>query len=148
MCASFPLEQYEPKNHRIHRQTLGKLIGLIISCLVLLMLLMAIPAHAESMASAPIGNETITSESMVNPNAEDLFELHCAGCHANGGNIIRRGKNLKKRAMMRNGYGEVEAISQIIRQGKGAMTAFADRLSEEEVNAIANYVHNKAQTGW
>jgi cytochrome c6 len=22
-----------------------------------------------------------------------LFEVHCAGCHLNGGNIIRRGKN-------------------------------------------------------
>ncbi|MEL6552359.1 MAG: c-type cytochrome [Cyanobacteria bacterium J06621_11] len=81
-------------------------------------------------------------------NAEPLFELHCAGCHANGGNIIRRGKNLKKRAMDRNGYGEVEAITQIIMQGKGAMTAFADRLSEEEVSAIAQYVHEKAETGW
>ena len=32
-----------------------------------------------------------------------LFELHCAGCHLNGGNIIRRGKTLKLAALERQG---------------------------------------------
>ena len=80
--------------------------------------------------------------------AEALFDLHCAGCHANGGNIIRRGKTLKKRAMARHGYEDAESIAQIVRQGKGAMPAFADRLSEEEVNAITRYVHTQSESGW
>ncbi|NBQ36890.1 MAG: cytochrome C6, partial [Synechococcus sp.] len=28
-----------------------------------------------------------------------LFEAHCVGCHLNGGNIIRRGKTLKLKAL-------------------------------------------------
>jgi cytochrome c6 len=79
---------------------------------------------------------------------ESLFTTNCAACHANGGNIIRRGKNLKQKAMVRNGYGEVDAIALLITQGKGAMPAYADRLSEGEIEAIAQYTHQKATTSW
>jgi cytochrome c6 len=79
---------------------------------------------------------------------ESLFTANCAACHAHGGNIIRRGKNLKQKAMVRNGYGEVDAIALIITQGKGIMPAYADRLSEGEIGAIAQYTHQKAATGW
>ncbi|NJM97417.1 MAG: c-type cytochrome [Phormidesmis sp. RL_2_1] len=77
-----------------------------------------------------------------------LFTTQCAACHANGGNIVRRGKNLKQRAMSRNGYGEVGAIAALIAQGKGAMPAYADRLTEAEISAIAQYVHQQSLSGW
>ncbi len=80
--------------------------------------------------------------------AATLFEQNCAGCHANGGNIIRRGKNLKQRAMVRNGYGEVEAIANIITHGKGIMSAYGERLNADEISAIAQYVHEKSESGW
>lgn len=81
-------------------------------------------------------------------SATILFEQNCAGCHVNGGNVIRRGKNLKQKAMKRNGYGEVDAIAQIITNGKGIMSAYGDRLSKEEISAIAEYVHNQSEAGW
>ncbi len=77
-----------------------------------------------------------------------LFTENCAACHANGGNIIRRGKNLKQRAMARNGYGEVSAIASIVTQGKGIMPSYADRLNGEEIRAIAQYVHDQSEAGW
>ncbi|MEO0885141.1 MAG: c-type cytochrome [Cyanobacteria bacterium J06648_10] len=77
-----------------------------------------------------------------------LFEENCAGCHVNGGNVIRRGKNLKKKAMVRNGYESVDAITQIIANGKGIMSAYGDRLNEEEISAIAQYVHEQSESGW
>ncbi|MEO1623172.1 MAG: c-type cytochrome [Cyanobacteria bacterium J06632_3] len=77
-----------------------------------------------------------------------LFEQNCAGCHINGGNVIRRGKNLKKRAMLRNGYDTVDAIAQIITQGKGIMSGYSDRLNAEEIDAIAQYVHEQSESGW
>ena len=80
--------------------------------------------------------------------AATLFEQTCAGCHINGGNIIRRGKNLKKRAMRRNGYDTVDAIAQIITQGKGIMSGYSDRLNAEEIDAIAQYVHEQSASGW
>ena len=77
-----------------------------------------------------------------------LFEANCAACHANGGNLIRRGKNLKQKALSRYGYDSAEAIESLVTQGKGAMPAYADRLSKEEVEAIAQYVLTQAESGW
>ncbi|MGB3296827.1 MAG: c-type cytochrome [Phormidesmis sp.] len=99
------------------------------------------PANAAIAQTEPIQTEPIQT-------VESLFSLNCAACHAGGGNIIRRGKNLKQKALMRYGYGEVEAIAQLVTQGKGIMPAYADRLSEEEIGAIAQYVLDQAQSGW
>ncbi|ACB00369.1 MULTISPECIES: c-type cytochrome [Cyanophyceae] len=77
-----------------------------------------------------------------------IFEAHCAGCHLNGGNIVRRGKNLKKRAMAKNGYTSVEAIANLVTQGKGNMSAYGDKLSSEEIQAVSQYVLQQSQTDW
>ena len=77
-----------------------------------------------------------------------LFSANCAACHAGGGNIIRRGKNLKRKAMVRNGFGEVGAIASLVTKGKGIMPAYADRLTGEEIDAIAQYVHQRSESGW
>ena len=37
----------------------------------------------------------------------ELFQQHCAACHINGGNIIRRGKTLKLKALDRQGIASV-----------------------------------------
>ncbi len=79
------------------------------------------------------------------PSGEKIFEMNCAGCHANGGNIIRRGKSLKKRALKRNGFESISAISNIVTQGKGNMSAYVDRLTTEEIDAVSSYVWQQAQ---
>ena len=62
---------------------MNKLIqGLLIA---LLMLLMG-PAHCNAAGST---------------QGAELFQQHCAACHRNGGNIIRRGKTLKLKALER-----------------------------------------------
>lgn len=35
------------------------------------------------------------ADTATNPTAAEVFSANCAGCHINGSNIIRRGKNLK-----------------------------------------------------
>lgn len=103
------------------------------------------PAIADASANSladPVVTEGVTAEGAA------LFSANCAACHAGGGNIIRRGKNLKQRAMTRNGYGEVGAIASIVNKGKGAMPAFADRLTGDEIEAIAQYVHKQSESGW
>ena len=50
--------------------------------------------------------------------------------------------------MVRNGYSDVDAIAQIITNGKGIMSAYGDRLNEEEIGAIAQYVHEQSEAGW
>jgi len=99
-------------------------------------------------STVTITPQSFAADLTTAPNASTLFELNCAGCHANGGNIIRRGKNLKKRAMARNGYESVDAIADIITNGKGIMSSYSDRLNAEEISAIAQYVHQKSEAGW
>lgn len=80
--------------------------------------------------------------------ASELFAAECAGCHVHGGNIVRRGKTLKQRALKRNGVDSVAAIADLITHGKGIMSAYSDRLSAEEIELLAQYVWDKAQTNW
>ena len=81
-------------------------------------------------------------------NGAEVFSLNCAGCHLNGGNIIRRRKTLKQRALDRNGLNSVEAIANLVRQGKNNMSAYQDRLSDREIENVAAYVLLQAETGW
>ncbi len=107
----------------------------IIFALVLTLILTIFPVNTASLA--------------VNMNqGAKIFEMQCAGCHANGGNIIRRGKNLKKRALKRNGFESVAAISEIVTHGKGNMSAYADRLTTEEIETVSSYVWQQAEQGW
>ena len=85
----------------------------------------------------------------VNLNeGETIFQTYCAGCHAHGGNIVRRGKSLKKRALKRNGYESIADVSQIVTEGKGNMSAYADRLTTAEIELVSRYVLQQAEQGW
>ncbi len=77
-----------------------------------------------------------------------LFELHCSGCHINGGNIVRRGKNLKLKTLERNQMATVAAIADLVTHGKGNMSAYADRLTPPEIQQLSAYVLEQAQQGW
>ena len=77
-----------------------------------------------------------------------IFTAHCVGCHVNGGNIIRRGKNLKMKALKRNQLDSTEAIVSLVTNGKGVMPAYSDRLSTAEITAVSNYVLEQAANDW
>ena len=81
-------------------------------------------------------------------NGAEIFSIHCAGCHPNGNNIIRRGKNLKKRALRRNKLDSADAIASLVANGKNNMSAYKDRLSENQIENVAAYVLQQAEKGW
>jgi cytochrome c6 len=83
-----------------------------------------------------------------NISGEKIFTIHCAGCHPKGGNIIRRGKNLKKRALQKYKRDSLEAISELVYSGKNNMSSFQDKLTETEINIVARYVLEQAEAGW
>lgn len=85
----------------------------------------------------------------ANPaNGVEIFSVHCAACHASGGNIVRRGKNLKQSALQRYGMDSIAAIASLVENGKNAMPAYKNRLSEQEIQAVANYVLEQAGNNW
>lgn len=79
---------------------------------------------------------------------EEIFMVQCAGCHPQGNNIIRRGKNLKLKTLHRNKVDSLEAIAYLVANGKNNMSAFKDRLSEREIEEVSAYVLQQAQTNW
>ncbi len=79
---------------------------------------------------------------------ESLFKHNCAGCHINGGNIIRRSKNLKITSLIRNGIENPEAIAKIARQGVGIMSGYEDELGDNGDQIVADWVWKQAQKAW
>ena len=77
-----------------------------------------------------------------------LFDLHCAGCHPNGGNIIRRGQTLKLKALERRELNNAQAIAQIAREGIGQMNGYADALGEGNDVVVADWIWRQAQNAW
>ncbi len=84
----------------------------------------------------------------LNPSGAELFDLNCAGCHPNGGNIIRRGKTLKLRALEKQGIRSAEAIAEIARAGVGQMSGYAEALGEGNDIIVADWIWEQAQNAW
>ena len=81
-------------------------------------------------------------------SGEKLFRHNCAGCHVNGGNIIKRSKNLKISSLKRNGIDNSEAIAKIARQGIGIMSGYEDQLGKNGDHLVANWILEQAQKAW
>ncbi|MEM9448874.1 MAG: c-type cytochrome [Cyanobacteria bacterium P01_E01_bin.6] len=97
----------------------------------------------------PISASTTHAElASPSPDGATLFDINCAGCHANGGNIIRRGKNLRMKALTKNQMDSVDAIAHIVTVGKRPMSAYGDKLSAEEIQAVSRYVLARAEQDW
>ena len=79
---------------------------------------------------------------------KNLFKNYCAGCHINGGNIIRRSKNLKISSLQNNGFDSTEAIAKIAREGIGIMDGYKDKLGENGDQVVADWVWEQAQKAW
>jgi len=77
-----------------------------------------------------------------------LFEAHCAGCHLQGGNIIRRRKTLRLAALEREGIASEAAIAAITAAGVGQMSGYGAVLGEAGTQAVAAWVWQQAQAGW
>jgi cytochrome c6 len=80
--------------------------------------------------------------------ASQIFEANCAGCHINGGNIVRRGKNLFSKALKRNNMDSIEAIVGIVTNGKNNMSAYKDKLTTQQIQEVATYVLQQAENNW
>ncbi len=81
-------------------------------------------------------------------SGENLFKHNCAGCHINGGNIIRRSKNLKISSLKRNGIENPEGIAKIAREGVGIMSGYEDELGDNGDQIVANWVWEQSQKAW
>ncbi len=95
-----------------------------------------------------ISTFTLPASAADTVSGEQIFTVHCAGCHINGSNIVRRGKNLKKQALKKYGMDSIEAVTSIVTNGKNNMSAYKDRLNEQQIKDVAAYVIEQAEKGW
>jgi len=91
---------------------------------------------------------TICPIAIAEESGQDLFISHCAGCHVNGGNIIRRGKTLRLSALKRNGVDSQEEIAKIAREGIGIMSGYKNVLGEGGDKQVAIWIFEQAQNAW
>lgn len=89
---------------------------------------------AITIASAGIG---------VAADAAAIWAQHCASCHGkNGSGNTVMGKKLGvKDYTKEQGFSDVEATN-IIKNGKGKMKGFKDKLSDADVKALVAYVRS------
>lgn len=89
-----------------------------------------------------------TATTPATATAAEVFTINCAGCHINGSNIIRRGKNLKQKALKRYGMDSIANIANLVANGKNIMPAYKDRLSEQQILDVSAYVLSQAENDW
>ena len=110
-------------------------------------LLCFIGAFLFLVLSLGTAGEALASGLDASPGAL-LFDQHCAGCHINGGNIIRRGKNLKLKTLEHDEIATVTAIAAIAREGRGQMSGYANVLGTDGDQLVAEWVLMRAQNAW
>ena len=119
---------------------MARLSGLILTLLLIV--------GATGLLSAP----AMAMESSALERGEQIFNSNCAACHMGGGNVIRANRTLKISDL--NDHVEayssspLEALEHEIEDGLNAMPSYADKLSEEEIMAVATYVEKRAELGW
>ncbi len=127
-----------------YRVVLGWIVALLVIC-ALNFEAIAAPDFTATPAS------TATSTPQATPDliqGAQVFEAQCAGCHVGGGNIVRRGKNLKLKTLQKNKVDTIAAISALVTAGKGNMSAYGDRIGPTEIQAVSAYVLDQAAKNW
>jgi cytochrome c6 len=81
-------------------------------------------------------------------HGQQVFASNCAACHIGGGNVVNGAKTLKITDLEQYDMASIEAIKNQVINGKSAMPAFSGRLTTDEIEDVAAYVLDKAETGW
>ena len=119
---------------------MARVSGLILTLLLIVGAAGLLSAPAMAVDGAALGR------------GEQIFNSNCAACHMGGGNVIRANRTLKISDL--NNHVEayssspLEALEHEIEDGLNAMPSYADKLSEEDIVAVATYVEQRAELGW
>jgi len=77
-----------------------------------------------------------------------VFASNCAACHVGGGYVVNGAKTLKLADLEKYDMASLEAIKTQVTNGKSAMPAFLGRLTDQDIDDVATYVLDQAESGW
>lgn len=81
------------------------------------------------------------AEEKKGATGEELFKLHCAACHPDGGNIVNPKETLGKADREKHGVKTAKDIVGKMRKPGPGMTKFdAKTLPDKDAKAIADYI--------
>ncbi|CAE7034895.1 petJ [Symbiodinium natans] len=91
-----------------------------------------------------------TNSLLEKASGEQVFNANCAACHAGGQNVIMPDLTLEKEDLNQylKGGNSINNIKTQVTNGKNAMPAFGGRLSDDDIDNVAEYVSHRAGTGW
>lgn len=105
--------------------------------LAVLSLLLIIGAYGMAEMSKKQKSKSMETISGTNLNGQELFNASCVSCHGADGKLgLMEASDLSISTM------EFAAKIEIIKNGKGAMTPFAEILTEEQIKAVAEYTES------
>ena len=122
---------------------MARVAGLILTLLLLV-------GATDLLSATAMAIDTIDGSAFE--RGEQIFNSNCAACHMGGGNVIRANRTLKisdlKNHVEAYTSSPLEALEHEIEDGLNAMPSYADKLTEEEIIAVATYVEQRAELGW
>lgn len=72
----------------------------------------------------------------INAHGKLVYQKNCVACHGENGKLGKSGsKNLQKSEL------SIKETYHIVRNGKNSMPAYEEALTEQEIKAVAHYVH-------
>ena len=92
--------------------------------------------------------------------AAQVFSNSCAGCHAEGGNVMRHDARLVLDDLEKNGISSSEGLYDVIYSGRRSMPGFGQectpnlqctfgpRLGDDAIRSLAQFVWQRANQGW
>lgn len=109
------------------------------------------PTHCER--TAPIARTALVSAAFaallsllpvsapaagLNDNGQQLYMLHCAGCHGmNGISVVPDAKNFSRVELMAQ---PDQSLLNVIRSGRNMMPSYLGILSDQEMISVINYI--------
>ncbi len=102
--------------------------------LAVVALLLIIAAYGLAEMSKKQKSKAMESISTSNINGQELFNASCTSCHGADGKL-----NLVGAADLSTSSMDLAGRIEIIKNGKGAMAPFGGTLTEEQINAVAEY---------
>ena len=96
-----------------------------------------------------IVNFLFVATTVAEEDGKAIFERNCSACHMQGGNMMAPDKTLSKEHLEKHGRYSVDAVYQLLKEGvKGTAMMSFERLGEDKLRAVTDYVMEQAEAGW